>query len=119
MIRRPPRSTLFPYTTLFRSDPDAAVYYLAAMLEAGEDPRYLCRRMIVLASEDVGNADPRALQVAVAAAHALEHVGMPEAHYALAQCAVYLALAPKSDAAGRALHAARAHVREQDRKSVV
>src|SRR3712207_7735498 len=75
MIRRPPRSTLFPYTTLFRSDPDAAVYYLAAMLEAGEDPRYLCRRMIVLASEDVGNADPRALQVAVAAAHALEHVG--------------------------------------------
>ena len=69
--------------------------------------------MVILASEDVGNADPQALQVAVAAAQAVEHVGMPEAHYALAQAAVYLALAPKSDASGRALHAARAHVRER------
>ena len=94
------------------SDVDASLYYLAVMLEGGEDPRFIARRMIIAASEDVGNADPRALQVAVAAAHAVEHVGMPEAHYALAQCAVYLALAPKSDAAGRALHAARAHVRE-------
>jgi len=94
------------------SDPDASLYYLAVMLEGGEDPRFIARRMVILASEDVGNADPQALQVAVAAAHAVEHVGMPEAHYALAQAAVYLALAPKSDASGRALHAAREHVRE-------
>jgi putative ATPase len=94
------------------SDPDASLYYLAVMLEGGEDPRFIARRMIILASEDVGNADPQALQVAVAAAGAVEHVGMPEAHYALAQCAVYLALAPKSDASGRALWAAREHVRE-------
>ena len=80
------------------SDPDAAVYYLAAMLEGGEDPRFLVRRMIVLASEDIGNADPRALQVAVAAAHALEHVGLPEARLNLAQAAIYLARAPKSNA---------------------
>jgi putative ATPase len=94
------------------SDPDASLYYLAVMLEGGEDPRFIARRMIILASEDVGNADPRALQVAVAAAGAVEHVGMPEAHFALAQCAVYLALAPKSDASGRALSAAREYVRE-------
>jgi putative ATPase len=94
------------------SDPDASLYYLAVMLEGGEDPRFIARRMIILASEDIGNADPAALQVAVAAAGAVEHVGMPEAHYALAQCAVYLSLAPKSDASGRALHAARAYVRE-------
>src|SRR4051795_13550615 len=94
------------------SDPDASLYYLAAMLEGGEDARYIARRMIVLASEDVGNADPQALQVAVAAAHAVEHVGMPEAHFALAQAAIYLALAPKSNAAGTALSAARAHIRQ-------
>jgi putative ATPase len=94
------------------SDVDASLYYLAVMLEGGEDPRFIVRRMVILASEDVGNADPQALVVATAAAAAVEHVGMPEAHYALAQCAVYLALAPKSDASGRALHAARAHVRE-------
>jgi putative ATPase len=94
------------------SDPDAAVYYLAAMLEGGEDPRFIARRMIVLASEDVGNADPRALEIAVAAAHAVEHVGLPECQYALAQAAIYLALAPKSNAAARAIGAARAHVRE-------
>ena len=82
------------------------------MIEGGEDPRFIARRMIVLASEDVGNADPQALQVAVAAAHAVEHVGMPEATYALAQCAIYLSLAPKSNAAGKALGAAREHVRE-------
>jgi putative ATPase len=68
--------------------------------------------MVILASEDVGNADPQALQVAVAAAHAVEHVGLPEATFALAQCTIYLSLAPKSNAAGRALGAARAHVRE-------
>jgi putative ATPase len=94
------------------SDPDASLYYLAVMLEGGEDARFIARRMIILASEDIGNADPQALQVAVAAAGAVEHVGLPEAHYALAQCAVYLAMAPKSDASGRALHAARAYVRE-------
>ena len=83
------------------SDPDAAVYYLAAMLEGGEDPRFIARRMIVLASEDVGNADPQALVVAVAAAQALEHVGLPEARLNLAQAAIYLALAPKSNASYR------------------
>ena len=94
------------------SDPDAAVYYLAAMLEGGEDPRYIARRMIVLASEDVGLADPRALLVATAAAHALEHVGLPEARLNLAQAAIYLARAPKSNAVYRALGAAAADVRE-------
>jgi putative ATPase len=94
------------------SDPDASLYYLAVMIEGGEDPRFIARRMVILASEDVGNADPQALQVAVAAADAVEHVGMPEASYALAQCAIYLSLAPKSNAAGRSLGAARAHVRE-------
>src|SRR5204863_8558693 len=94
------------------SDPDASVYYLAAMLEAGEDARYLARRMIVLASEDIGNADPRALLVAVAAAQAVEHVGLPEARLNLAQAAVYLARAPKSNASYKALKAATADVRE-------
>jgi putative ATPase len=94
------------------SDPDASLYYLAAMLEGGEDARYIARRMVILASEDIGNAAPQALQVAIAAAHAVEHVGMPEAHFALAQAAIYLALAPKSNAAGTALSEARAHIRQ-------
>ncbi len=94
------------------SDPDASLYYLAIMLEGGEDARFIARRMIILASEDVGNADPQALQVAIAAAQAVDHVGLPEAHYALAQAATYLALAPKAASAGRALRAAREHVRE-------
>ena len=94
------------------SDADAALYYLAAMLEAGEDPRFLARRMVIFASEDVGNADPRALLVAVAAAHALEHVGLPEARLNLAQAAVYLARAPKSNAVIRALGEAARDVRE-------
>jgi putative ATPase len=94
------------------SDPDAAVYYLVAMLEAGEDPRFVARRMIILASEDVGDADPQALVVAVAAAHALEHVGLPEARLNLTQAAVYLARAPKSNAVTRALSAATRDVRE-------
>ncbi len=94
------------------SDPDAAVYYLAAMLEGGEDPRYVARRMIVLASEDIGNADPRALLVAVAAAQAVEHVGLPEARLNLAQAAIYLARAPKSNASYVALREAAADVRE-------
>jgi putative ATPase len=94
------------------SDPDASLYYLAVMLEGGEDPRFIVRRMVILASEDIGNADPRALSLATAAAAAVEHVGLPEARYALAQAAIYLALAPKSNAAGRALGAAQRHVRE-------
>jgi putative ATPase len=94
------------------SDPDASVYYLAAMLESGEDARYIARRMIVLASEDIGNADPRALLVAVAAAHAVEHVGLPEAQLNLAQAAIYLARAPKSNASYLALKRASADVRE-------
>jgi putative ATPase len=94
------------------SDPDASLLYLAAMLEGGEDPRFIARRMVVFASEDVGNADPRALQVAVAAAHAVEHVGMPECALNLSQAAIYLALAPKSNASIKALGRARAWVRE-------
>ncbi len=79
------------------SDPQAGLYYLARMIEAGEDARYIVRRLIVLASEDVGEADPQALVVAVAAAHALEHVGLPEAQLNLAQAVVHLATAPKSN----------------------
>ena len=94
------------------SDPDASLYYLAVMLEGGEDPRFIVRRMVIFASEDIGNADPDALGVAVAASQAVEHVGMPEAKFALAQTAIYLSLAPKSNAAGRALGAAQRHVRE-------
>jgi putative ATPase len=93
-------------------NPDAAVYYLAAMLEAGEDPRFIARRMVILASEDVGNADPRALSVAVAAAHALELVGLPEAQLNLSQAAIYLARAPKSNASATAIWEARNDVRE-------
>jgi putative ATPase len=94
------------------SNADAAVYYLAAMLEAGEDPRFIARRMVILASEDIGNADPRALLVAVAAAHALEFVGLPEAQLNLAQAATYLARAPKSNASAVAIWEAQRDVRE-------
>jgi putative ATPase len=94
------------------SDPDASLYYLAVMLEGGEDPRFIVRRMVILASEDIGNADPNALTVATAAAAAVEHVGLPECQFALAQAAIYLSLAPKSDAAKRAVFAARDYVRE-------
>ena len=94
------------------SDPDASLYYLAVMLEGGEDPRFIVRRMVILASEDIGNADPQALTVATAAAAAVEHVGLPECQFALAQAAIYLSLAPKSDAAKRAVFAARDYVRE-------
>jgi putative ATPase len=88
------------------SDPDAAVYWLVRMLAEGEDPRFLARRMIILASEDVGLADPGALTVATSAWHALESVGLPEARFALAQAALYLALAPKSNSVTTALVAA-------------
>ena len=93
------------------SDPDAALYYLAVMLEGGEDARFLVRRMVILASEDIGNADPQALVVATAAAAAVEHVGMPEAVHALSQATIYLALAPKSKAATKSIGAAMHHVR--------
>jgi putative ATPase len=85
------------------SDPDAALFWLARMIEAGEDPRFIVRRLIVHASEDVGMADPRALLVAVAAAHAVEHVGLPEARLNLAHATVYLATAPKSNSVTVAL----------------
>ena len=80
------------------SDPDAAVYWLARMLEAGEDPLYIARRLVRFASEDIGNADPQALTVAVAAKDAVHFIGMPEGNTALAQAAIYLATAPKSNA---------------------
>jgi putative ATPase len=93
------------------SDVDASLYYLAVMLEGGEDPRFIARRMVILASEDVGNADPQALLVADAAARAVDRVGLPECALNLAQATVYLALAPKSNASYKALSAARAEVR--------
>jgi putative ATPase len=94
------------------SDVDASLYYLAVMLEGGEDPRFIARRMVILASEDIGNADPQALLVADAAASAVDRVGLPECSLNLAQAAVYLALAPKSNASYKGLGAARAEVRE-------
>ncbi len=95
------------------SDPDAAVYYLASMIAGGEDPKFIARRMIVFASEDVGNADPQALQVVVAAARAVEFVGLPECRINLSQAATYLALAPKSNAAYKAVDAALDDVRRE------
>ncbi len=82
------------------SDPDAALYWLAKMLAAGEDPRFILRRLIVLASEDIGLADPRAMQVAAAAAYAFEYIGMPEGIYPITEATLYLATAPKSNSAG-------------------
>jgi putative ATPase len=95
------------------SDPDAAVYYMVRMLEGGEDPRFVLRRMVIFASEDVGNADPQALQVAVAALQAVELVGLPEGVLPMSQAAVYLALAPKSNAALTAYGNARRIVQEK------
>ena len=94
------------------SDPDAALYWLARMLEAGEDPLFILRRMIILASEDIGNADPRALQMAVAALQAFQMVGMPEGRIILGQAVTYLATAPKSNAAYLGIDAALAEVRK-------
>ena len=98
------------------SDPDASLYYLAVMLEGGEDPRFIARRMVILASEDIGNADPQALVVATAAGQAVDRVGMPECALNLGQAAAYLALAPKSNASTTAIGAAMAEVREQGAK---
>jgi putative ATPase len=100
------------------NDPDAALYWLATMIAAGEDPKFIARRLIILASEDVGNADPRALQIAVAAAQAVDWVGLPECQYALAQATVYLATAPKSNRSGQAYWKAVADVREHGSQPV-
>jgi putative ATPase len=94
------------------SDPDAALYWLAHMLEAGEDPRFIARRLSILASEDIGNADPRAIMVASAAWELVERLGMPEGRITLAQCTTYLSLAPKSNASYVAIDEALADVRE-------
>jgi putative ATPase len=96
------------HKSMRNSDPDAAVYWVARMLEAGEDPLYIARRLIRFASEDVGNADPQALAIAVAAKDAVHFIGMPEGNTALAQAAIYLATAPKSNAVYRAYGAAAA-----------
>jgi putative ATPase len=96
------------------SDPDAALFWLARMIEAGEDPRYIARRMVVHASEDIGLADPRALLVAVAAAQAVEYVGLPEARLNLAEAAIYLARAPKSNSVIQALGRATEEARSAD-----
>lgn len=93
------------------SDPDAALYYLAVMLTGGEDPRFIARRLVIFASEDIGNADPRALEVAVAAARAVELVGLPECRINLAQAVTYLSCAPKSNASYLAIEAALAEVK--------
>ena len=100
------------------NDPDAALYWLASMVAAGEDPTFIARRIVIAASEDVGNADPRALQLAVAAMQATEMIGLPEAQYALAQAAAYVASAPKSNRAGAAYFAALAEVEEHGRLPV-
>jgi len=94
------------------SDPDAGIYWLARMLEGGEDVRFLCRRLVILASEDIGNADPHALPLAVATMQACEFIGLPECQLTLAQCVAYLACAPKSNAATVAIDEARTDVRE-------
>lgn len=100
------------------SDPDAGLYWLATMLEAGEDARFIVRRLIILASEDIGEADPTSLLVAVAAAQAVEHVGLPEAQLNLSQAVIHLATAPKSNRATTAIALAKADVRERPSSGV-
>ncbi len=94
-------------------DPDAVLYWLAKMIEAGEDPLYIARRIVICASEDVGNADPRALQIAVAALQAVEAIGMPEGRIPLAQAALYIAMAPKSNASYSGIEKALSNIREE------
>ena len=101
------------HKSMRNSDPDAAVYWVARMLEAGEDPLYIARRLVRFASEDIGNADPQALVVAVAAKDAAHFIGMPEGNTALAQAAIYLATAPKSNAVYTAYNAAAADAHTQ------
>ena len=100
------------------SDPDAAVYWLARMIDAGEDPKFIARRILIAASEDIGNADPQAIQVAAAAFKAAEVIGYPECRINLAQAAIYNALAPKSNACEAAIDAALADVRTSGMRSV-
>ena len=100
------------------SDPDAAVYWLARMIDAGEDPKFIARRIMIQASEDVGNADPQALLVAEAAFKSAEVIGYPECRINLAQAAIYVALAPKSNAAESAIDAALADVRMSGAREV-
>jgi putative ATPase len=99
-------------------DPDAALYWLALMLEGGEEPRFIARRLVILASEDIGLADSRALGVAVAAFQACEMIGQPECEYALAHATLFLALSPKSNSATKAIGAAKEAVRSQPRQEV-
>jgi putative ATPase len=94
------------------SDPDGAIYWLARMIDAGEDPLFIARRLVILASEDIGLADSRGLQIAIAAQQAVHFVGMPEGHYPLSHATLYLATAPKSNSVGRAYSAARSEVEE-------
>lgn len=94
------------------SDPNAGLYYLARLIEAGEDPKFIARRMVIFASEDVGNAEPQALLIAVAAFHAVERIGLPEARINLAQAVTFLATAPKSNASYRGINAAQAEVKK-------
>ncbi|HYH01674.1 MAG TPA: replication-associated recombination protein A [Bacillota bacterium] len=100
------------------SDPDAAVHYLARMLTAGEDPKFIARRMMIHAAEDVGNADPQALLVATAAARAVEMIGMPEAQIIMSQAAIYIATAPKSNASCQAIHQAMHDIQEMENQAV-
>jgi putative ATPase len=100
------------HKSLRGSDPDAALYWLARLLESGEDPLFILRRMTILASEDIGNADPRALQVVVSALQAYQFVGMPEGRIILGQAVTYLATAPKSNASYTGIDAALAEVRK-------
>jgi len=101
------------HKSMRNSDPDASVYWLARMVESGEDPLYIARRLVRFASEDIGNADPRALTVAIAAKDAVHFMGMPEGNTALAQCAIYLAMAPKSNAVYVAYGEAAAAAKEE------
>ncbi len=94
------------------SDPDAAIYWLARMLEAGEDPLFIARRIAILASEDIGNADPRAFEVAAATYTVTERIGMPECQLTLGQAAIYMATAPKSNASAMAIWSAMKDVKE-------
>ena len=100
------------------SDPDAGLYWLATMLEAGEDARYIARRLVILASEDIGMADPQSLLIANAASHAIEYVGLPEAQLNLAQAVVHLATAPKSNRSALGIWRAREDVRTQPSSGV-
>ncbi len=99
------------------SDPDAALYYLAVMLTGGEDPKFIARRMIIFASEDIGNADPRALEIAIAVSRAVEFVGMPECRINLAHGVTYLSCAPKSNASYLGIDAAIAEVEQHGAQS--